>query len=167
MATVGTVWESAADTWTSHAVIATADIGCLWCDWIHIEFDKGLDMVDKASVGDKKWSSQKWLSNETNKQTNKWCHNERDGVPNHRRLDCLRMRLFRLRSKKTSKLRVTGLCGIHRWPVNSPHKGSVTRKMFPFDDIFVSHCCRTCLSSVKQWKKTILFWFSDPRMQEK
>ena len=26
---------------------------------------------------------------------------------------------------------------IHRWPVNSPHKGSVTRKMFPFDDIIM------------------------------
>ena len=25
--------------------------------------------------------------------------------------------------------------GIHRWPVNSPHKGSVTQKMFPFDDV--------------------------------
>ena len=24
--------------------------------------------------------------------------------------------------------------GIHQWPVNSPHKGPVTRKMFPFDD---------------------------------
>ena len=24
--------------------------------------------------------------------------------------------------------------GIHRSPVNSPHKGPVTRKMFPFDD---------------------------------
>ena len=24
--------------------------------------------------------------------------------------------------------------GIHRWPVNSPHKGPVTRKMLPFDD---------------------------------
>ena len=24
--------------------------------------------------------------------------------------------------------------GIQRWPVNSPHKGPVTRKMFPFDD---------------------------------
>ena len=24
--------------------------------------------------------------------------------------------------------------GIHRWPVNYPHKGSVTWKMFPFDD---------------------------------
>ena len=23
---------------------------------------------------------------------------------------------------------------IHRWPVNSPHKGPVTRKIFPFDD---------------------------------
>ena len=23
---------------------------------------------------------------------------------------------------------------IHQWPVNSPHKGPVSRKMFPFDD---------------------------------
>ena len=28
--------------------------------------------------------------------------------------------------------------GIHRWPVNSPHKGPVTRKMFPFDDVIVN-----------------------------
>ena len=27
--------------------------------------------------------------------------------------------------------------GIHRWPVNSPHEGPVTRKMFPFDDVFM------------------------------
>ena len=27
--------------------------------------------------------------------------------------------------------------GIHQWPVNSPHKRSVTRKMFPFDDFIV------------------------------
>ena len=26
---------------------------------------------------------------------------------------------------------------IHRWPVNSPHKGSVTLKMFPFDDAII------------------------------
>ena len=25
--------------------------------------------------------------------------------------------------------------GIHRWPVNSPHKGPVTREMFPYDDV--------------------------------
>ena len=27
--------------------------------------------------------------------------------------------------------------GIHRWPVNSPHKGPVTRKMFPFGDVIM------------------------------
>ena len=27
--------------------------------------------------------------------------------------------------------------GIHRSPVNSPHKGPVTRKMFPFDDVIM------------------------------
>ena len=27
--------------------------------------------------------------------------------------------------------------GFHRWPVNSPHKGPVTRKMFPFDDVII------------------------------
>ena len=28
--------------------------------------------------------------------------------------------------------------GIHRSPVNSPHKGPVTRKMFPFDDVIMA-----------------------------
>ena len=28
--------------------------------------------------------------------------------------------------------------GIHRWPVNSPRKRPVTRKMFPFDDVIMS-----------------------------
>ena len=39
--------------------------------------------------------------------------------------------------EKNIKLRVTGLCvrGIHRWPVDSSHKGPVMRKMFPFDDV--------------------------------
>ena len=37
-------------------------------------------------------------------------HNERDGVSNHRRLDYFLNRFCRSSSKKTSKLRVTGLC---------------------------------------------------------
>ena len=28
--------------------------------------------------------------------------------------------------------------GIHRWSVNSPHKGPVTRKMFPFNDVIMA-----------------------------
>ena len=39
-----------------------------------------------------------------------WRHNERDVVSNHQPHNCLLNRLFRRRSKKTSKLRVTGLC---------------------------------------------------------
>ena len=27
--------------------------------------------------------------------------------------------------------------GVHRWLVNSPHKGPVTRKWFPFDDVIM------------------------------
>ena len=68
----------------------------------------------------------------------RWRHTDRDGVSNHQPHDCLFNRLFRRRSKKTSKLRVTGLCaGNPPGPVNSPHKWPVTRKMFPFDDVIM------------------------------
>ena len=33
--------------------------------------------------------------------------------------------------------------GIHRSPVNSPHKGSVMRKTFPFHDIIMKRCIST------------------------
>ena len=39
-----------------------------------------------------------------------WRHNGLDGVSNHQHHHCLLNRLFRFRSKNTSKLRVTGLC---------------------------------------------------------
>ena len=67
-----------------------------------------------------------------------WRQNDHDGVSNHQPHGCLLNRLFGRRSKKTSKLRVTGLCaGNSPGPVNSPHKGPVTRKMFPFDDVIM------------------------------
>ena len=68
----------------------------------------------------------------------RWRHNGRGGVSNYQPHECLRNCLFRHRSKKTSKLRVNGLCeGNSPWPVNSPHKFVVTRKMFPFDDVIM------------------------------
>ena len=63
--------------------------------------------------------------------TLQWRHNGRDGASNHQLHYCLLNRLFRRRSKKTSKLRVTGLC------VNSPHKWPVARKQFPFHDVIM------------------------------
>ena len=42
-----------------------------------------------------------------------WRHNGRDSVSNHQPRDCLLNRLFRRRSMKISKLRVTGLCVVN------------------------------------------------------
>ena len=39
-----------------------------------------------------------------------WHHNECDGISNHWHPDCLLNHLFRCRSKKTSKLHITGFC---------------------------------------------------------
>ena len=67
-----------------------------------------------------------------------WRHNGRNSVSNHQPHDCLPNRLFRRRSKKTSKLRVTGLCaGNSPGTGEFPHKWPVTRKMFPFDDVIM------------------------------
>ena len=53
-----------------------------------------------------------------------WRHNGRTGVSNHLPNDCLLNRVFRHRSKKTSKLRVTGLC-----EGNSPGTGEFPAQM--------------------------------------
>ena len=39
--------------------------------------------------------------------------------------------------KHQSSASLVFLRGIHRSPVNSPHKGPVMRKMFPFDDVII------------------------------
>ena len=67
-----------------------------------------------------------------------WRRNGCNGVSKHQAHDCLLNRLFRRRSEKTSTLRVTGLC-VGTSPVTGefPHKGPVTRKMVPFDDVIM------------------------------
>ena len=40
--------------------------------------------------------------------------------------------------KHQSSVSLAFVWGIHRWPVNSSHKGPVTRKMFPFDDVIMA-----------------------------
>ena len=53
-----------------------------------------------------------------------WRHNGHDSVSNHQPHECLLNRLFRRRSKKTSKLRVTVLC-----VGNSPWTGEFPAQM--------------------------------------
>ena len=54
----------------------------------------------------------------------RWRHNGCAGVSNHHPYDCLLNRLFRHRSKETSKLGVTGLC-----VGNSPRTGEFPAQM--------------------------------------
>ena len=54
----------------------------------------------------------------------RWRHNDHAGVSNHQPPGCLLNRLFRRKSKKTSKLRVTGLCA-----GNSPGTGEFSAQM--------------------------------------
>ena len=62
-----------------------------------------------------------------------WRHNGRDGVRNQQRLQCLFSRLFRRKSTKTSKLRVTGFCEGNS-PVTGefPLQSASNRKCFHF-----------------------------------
>ena len=70
--------------------------------------------------------------------SSQWRHNERRGISNHQPHDCLFNRLLRRRSRKTSNsASLAFVWGIHWWPVNSPHIGPVTRKVFPFDDVMM------------------------------
>ena len=67
-----------------------------------------------------------------------WRHHGGDSVSSHQPHDCLFNRLIRRKSKKTSKLRVTGLCA-----GNSPGTGEFpaqmasNAEMFPFDDVIM------------------------------
>ena len=83
--------------------------------------------------------------------TLQWCHNGHDSVSNHQPHDGLLNRLSRRRSRKTSKLRVTGLCaGNSPGTGESQHKWPVTRKMFPFDDVIM----KPSVAWLKVWRCT-------------
>ena len=77
-------------------------------------------------------------------------HNERYGISNHQRHDCLLNHLFRRRSKKTSKFCTTDLCGgnssvtgeFTTQMASNAHKGPVTRKFF---HLMTSSCYGTKL----------------------
>ena len=83
------------------------------------------------------------------RHTLRWRHNEQHSVSNHQPHDCLLNRIFRRRSKKTSKIRVTGLCAR-----NSPGTGGFPAQMasyaemFPFDDVIMITVNVDALASV-------------------
>ena len=52
---------------------------------------------------------------------------------------------FRMTTNKTQNIRITGpfVRGIHRWPMDSLHKGPMMQKSFPYHDVIIWHIpCR-------------------------
>ena len=67
-------------------------------------------------------------------------HNERDGVSNHRRLDCTLNRLFRHRLKKILKLRLTDPCENSPVTGEYPTQRDSNTEMYPFDNVIMIWC---------------------------
>ena len=82
----------------------------------------------------------------------RWHHNDHAGVSNHQPHGCLLNRLFRRKSKKTSKLRVTGLCA-----GNSPGTGEFPAQMASYAEnvsIWWRHHVLAILLSVFIWNSS-------------
>ena len=80
--------------------------------------------------------------------TLQWRHNGHNGVSNHQPHHCLHNRLFRRRTKKTPKLRATGLCtGNSPMTGEFPAQRGSDEKMLPFDDVIM---ILTCVKRVMQ-----------------
>ena len=85
-----------------------------------------------------------------------WRHNGRDGVPNTS-LTIVYSTVYTGadQRKHQSSASLAFVWGIHRGPVNSPHKWPVTRKMFPFDDVIMWFCVASHIlrhRNIAQWR---------------
>ena len=75
-------------------------------------------------------------------------HNKRSGVSNHR-LAIVYLTVYSYADQRKHQIfaSLAFVRGLHRSPVNSPHKGPVTRKMLPFDDVIMMKKSMTCTGS--------------------
>ena len=110
------------------------------CQYLYVKHNYILPQFSPTpylvEVNNTEYSPGDLLSSECT--TLQWRHNGHDGVwndqPHHRLLN----RLFRRTLKKhQSSASLAFVRGIHRSPVNSPHKWPVTRKVFAFDDVIM------------------------------
>ena len=82
-----------------------------------------------------------YRTRQTRLNTLQWRHTECDDFSKHRRLDCVLNLLSGTdQSKHQSPASLAFVRGIHRWPVDSRHKGPITGKMFAFNDVIMTYC---------------------------
>ena len=123
------------------------------CNVCSIPSSKNSDSVNHLDISDCNQLYRKMVI-----MSLRWRHNGRNGVSNHQPHDCLLNRLFMRRSKKTSKLRVTGPC-----EDNSPVTGefpSQTASKTENISIWWRHHVRMDL----RWRKIEAATFHAPRL---
>ena len=104
------------------------------CEWK----PPGTDGLPRQGASNTKSVSTSWRHHVLNwkgwHSSLQWRHNERLRSPASRLFTQPFIRGPDQR-KHQSSASLAFVRGIHLWPVNHPHKGPVTRKMFPFDDV--------------------------------
>ena len=102
----------------------------LYCftSWVDVYFAKIISVKCRGTficLSHEASTWQEWLP-----ASLQWRHNGRDGVSNHKP-DVVYSTVYWsvYQRKHLSPASLAFVRGIHRWPVNSPHKGPVTRKM--------------------------------------
>ena len=115
-------------------------------EWTHKilspAFETGLRLVEQFAIS---WNLPCCQCTETcshvfSIQNNslQWRHNGRYSVSNHQPHGCFSIVYSNADQRKhQSSASLAFVRGIHRGPVNSPHKWPVTRKMFPFDYVII------------------------------
>ena len=97
-----------------------------------------------------------------------WHHNECNGVSNTTLMIVYStICSFPNQRRHQSSASLAFVRGIHWWPVNSPHKGPVMWKIFPFDDVIIltaSTSYKTCSNNLcfspndLQWPSKRIWW---------
>ena len=94
--------EFSGDRWIPRTKASHAENISIW--WRHHDLPICQIIVCLTVYWSWQWRNDSFL------HTLQWRHNESDGAANYQPRHCLLNRLVRRKSKKTSKLRVTGLC---------------------------------------------------------
>ena len=95
-----------------------------WGKWPPGNYINGLVQDCSISISNTLELLQSCTKPSGSKSSLQWCHKGYDCISNHQPYDRLLNRLFRRRSKKTSKLHVTGFCA-----GNSPETGESPAQM--------------------------------------
>ena len=92
----------------------------------------------KICSDDKKWNTTKWNFNHAgNVHYSDVIMSAMASQITGVLIVCLNVCSVRDERKHQSSMSLAFVRGIHQWQVNFPHKGPVTRKMFPFDDVIM------------------------------